>query len=506
MNKKTLAIILACLMMLLPAFASCADKGPGTTGPGIEGGEIGDPNLIEKDWEGESFVVLTYADRGEGQAFNVVDLVADDKADLSDPINKAVFERNEMIKALFNAEIERVEEDQTSYNNIIANTLSYGGEYSAYMMKIASSINLALGGDILDLNSEVGYINLQESWWDTSTIESLTVNNKAYFALGDINTVDDDATWCVLFNKYIREKIQGMPDFYEMVKDGDWTIENLKYWANKAVVEDNDSGEKWKLESGHKFGLYFQNECATVLLQASGVTPFTKAKNGKLTSNLESIDLQNAIDKIRENMMLDNSVNNIWACNINTIKTYGGADIWRDIARGGFAADKALFFMCHCGSINLLRGMEHDFGILPIPKVTDSQKDYGNTVQYGNATCYSIPYNTPDYEFSGFMLEALGYYSSREYSTENSLKVAYYETTLQRKGARDDESWDMLDLVFSNRIFDIACAKNVEGINGMIESATKSTNSWATVIAGKGNAIKTQVDEDVARLMNGGKI
>ena len=32
MNKKTLAIILACLMMLLPAFASCADKtGGGNT-------------------------------------------------------------------------------------------------------------------------------------------------------------------------------------------------------------------------------------------------------------------------------------------------------------------------------------------------------------------------------------------------------------------------------------------------------------------------------------------
>ena len=505
MNKKTLAIILACLMMLLPAFASCADNtgGPGRTD--VDTSDIGDPNLIEKDWDGEHFVVLTYQDRSEGQAFNVVDLATKDKADLSDPINKAVFERNEKIKAMFNAEIERAEEANTSYNNIIANTLANGDSYSAYMMKIQASISTALTGVLLDMNSEVGYINIQESWWDTSTIESLAVNNKAYFVLGDINTVDDDATWCVLFNKYLRDKYSSMPNFYEMVLDGEWTVENLSYWAKKAVIEDNGStAQNWELESDYQFGLYFQNECATVLLQSSGTTPFTKTKNGSLSSNLRSNEMQNAIEIIMNNMMLNNAVNNAWACNINDIKGYGGGDIWQNIARGGFAADKTLFFMCHCGSINLLRGMEHDFGILPIPKVTAAQKDYGNTVQYGNATCYSIPFNTPDSDFSGFMLEALGYYSSREYSTTDSLKVAYYETTLQRKGARDDESWDMLDLVFGNRIFDIACAMDTQGVNGLIQNATKTGNAWATVVAGSGNAIEREIDESIARLMKGG--
>ena len=71
-------------------------------------------------------------------------------------------------------------------------------------------------------------------------------------------------------------------------------------------------------------------------------------------------------------------------------------------------------------------------------------------------------------------------------------------------GARDDESWDMLDLVFENRIFDIACAKNTGGINGMIVTATTTDNAWQTILAGGGTAIVKEIDEDVARLMNGG--
>jgi len=509
MNKKTLAIILACLMMLLPVFASCTDRGDGSKDDTEWDGIIGDTNLIEMDWDGEDFVVLTYEDRSEGQAFNVVDLYADEEDNLSDPIRKAVYERNAMIKLIFDADIVRVAENNTSYGNIINNTLAYGGDYSAYMMKITSSIESAIKGDVLDLN-EVQYINLQENWWDTTTIDSLTVKNKSYFALGDINTVDDDATWCVLFNKSTREKYK-LPNFYDMVREGTWTVENLKLNAQKAVTESSggNSAKNWMLESDYQFGLYFQNECATVLLQASGTTPFTKdPKSGRLTPNLGSNQMQNAIDIIRDNMMLDNTVNQEWALNINKIQGYSGGDIWQNIARGGFMANKALFFMCHCGTINLIRGMDEDFGILPIPKLEEGQKEYGNTVQYTNATCYSIPINTPDPEFSGFMLEALGYYSSREYTEESgneSLKIAYYETTLQRKATRDDESWDMLDMVFDNRIFDIACAKNTGSINSLVVDATTTTSSWQTILGGHGDSINELINQDVVALMTGGR-
>ncbi|MBQ9115684.1 MAG: hypothetical protein IJY04_01545 [Clostridia bacterium] len=504
MKKKLIAILMASLCVFLPILTSCAEnpnEGGGDTD--IIGGVIGDPNLTEMNWDGETFLVLTGVDRSEGQAFNIVDLVASEDDNLSNPIKKSVFERNSIIKQNFNAVIAR--QPEQDFQTIANDTLAHGEEYGAYMLKVAGALTLSLTGVLLDMNSEVNYINLNEEWWDTTTIDSLAIKNKAFFALGDINTVDDDATWCVLFNKALREQYPSLPNFYDEVKDGNWTIEKLKYWASKSIIEDNASGQKWDPNHDYQYGLFYQDECATVLLQASGVTPFRKEKSGKLTPQLGSVELQTAIDNIREYFMLENADSERWALNINNIQNqWGGTDVWQDVARGGFKANKALFFMCHCGSINLLRDMDNDFGILPIPKVTDTQEKYGNTVQYGNATCYTVPFNTPDSDFSGFMLEAMGYYSSRTFSTTDSLKVAYYETTLQRKGARDDESWDMLDMVFENRIFDISCAMNTKGINTLVVTSTISNdNAWATVVAENEEAIRTQIDEDIAHLMKG---
>ncbi|MBR2460540.1 MAG: hypothetical protein IKB34_04870, partial [Clostridia bacterium] len=438
-----------------------------------------------------------------GQAFNIVDLMASEDDDLSDPIKKSVFERNAIIKQAYNAVIER--QPESDFQTIANDTLAHGEEYNAYMLKVKGALTISLTGVLLDFNGEVDYINLNEEWWDTTTIDTLSIKNKAYFALGDINTVDDDATWCVLFNKALREKYPSLPNFYDKVKDGEWTIENMKLWASKSIIEDNGSlGNKWDPNNTYQYGMFYQDECATVLLQSSGVTPFIKEKNGNLKSNIGSLEMQNTVDAIREYFMLENSDSEKWALNINNVSGYGGADIWQEVARGGFKVNKALFFMCHCGSINLLRDMDNDFGILPIPKVLESQEKYGNTVQYTNATCYSLPYNTPNIAFSGFMLEAMGYYSSRTYSETDSLKVAYYETTLQRKGARDDESWDMLDLVFENRIFDISMAMNTGTINDLVIASTISeNNSWATVVASHQSKIDSQVREDIAHLMKG---
>ena len=105
---------------------------------------------------------------------------------------------------------------------------------------------------------------------------------------------------------------------------------------------------------------------------------------------------------------------------------------------------------------------------------------------------------------SGFMLEALCYCSSAEFSQTESLKAAYYEKLLARKVTRDDDSWDMRSLVFDNRIFDIACAKNTAGINTKIEDSTKSeTQAWSTVVATYGQQIETEIAEYVLCLWNG---
>ena len=161
---------------------------------------------------------------------------------------------------------------------------------------------------------------------------------------------------------------------------------------------------------------------------------------------------------------------------------------------------KALFLMCHVGSIRLMNSSHAQFGILPIPKLTDSQMEYGNTIQYANATCYVIPRTTLDPDFSGFMLEAMGYFSSPDAfeSTDGvgSLRYAYYESLLKRNGGseRDDDSWDMLGLIFDNRTFDIGFALN-NSLCNHVYSATTAGYNWSSLMSRELNMIERDLKE-----------
>ena len=124
--------------------------------------------------------------------------------------------------------------------------------------------------------------------------------------------------------------------------------------------------------------------------------------------------------------------------------------------------------------------------------MNDQQQEYGNTIQYNNASCYVVPsrsYADADAdENAAYILEAMAYMSSSAFyetatpGKDGSLKYAYRETVLKRRSTRDDESMAMLDLIFDNRIFDLACALNLNGINGVIMSnaVSKSQHTLAS--------------------------
>ena len=94
--------------------------------------------------------------------------------------------------------------------------------------------------------------------------------------------------------------------------------------------------------------------------------------------------------------------------------------------------------------------------------------------------------------FSAFMLEAMAY-GGRKYITP-----AYYETTLKYRDLRDDESGEMLDLVFSNVVYDLGIIYDFGGVSSMITDMMK-TNSTDVVstFEAKQDAILDAIDSCV---------
>ena len=84
-------------------------------------------------------------------------------------------------------------------------------------------------------------------------------------------------------------------------------------------------------------------------------------------------------------------------------------------------------------------------------------------------------------------MSAEGYYT---------LKEAYYDTVLKTKGARDEESAEMLDLIFSNRIYDIGYMYNWGSLITSINQLEIGGNVSSTV-ASKLTVAKTEMEKTI---------
>jgi hypothetical protein len=116
-------------------------------------------------------------------------------------------------------------------------------------------------------------------------------------------------------------------------------------------------------------------------------------------------------------------------------------------ARNMFAANQTLFMDMTWATLDSMRAMETDFGILPYPKFNEAQPDYVSRIEY--VMSYHIPSMNPDLDRAGVMVEALYAHSAR------SVIPVLYDIALKTKAARDYESEEMLDLILRTTVIDI---------------------------------------------------
>jgi hypothetical protein len=93
--------------------------------------------------------------------------------------------------------------------------------------------------------------------------------------------------------------------------------------------------------------------------------------------------------------------------------------------------------------------METDFGILPFPKFNEAQENYYSVVNPYTGVMLGIPQSAEDLNRVSIILEALAAES------RYTLQPAYYDVALTRKYTRDEESEEMLDIIFGSRVYDI---------------------------------------------------
>jgi hypothetical protein len=135
-----------------------------------------------------------------------------------------------------------------------------------------------------------------------------------------------------------------------------------------------------------------------------------------------------------------------------------------------FDSGRALFYLVPLSLAKTFRETEVDFGIIPLPKLDEVQKDY---ITLNWAGFMSVPLTVSDPAFVGSVVELLGYYNSE------IVIPAFYDILLGQKISRDDDSVKMLDIIFNNTVYDLGVNLGMYSIlNTVVSSTGKEFTSY----------------------------
>ena len=371
--------------------------------------------------------------------------------------------RNNLLAQDYGVEIQayRVNDVfETLLNDAMAGTV----DYDAAMPFLSDAIALGQENLLYDLNDFAGTIHLEAPWWDQKANAVLSFDGKQYFAVGDVTFSHKKASAAVLFNKTLAYDLD--VDFYSMVGQNKWTLDTM-YETGKLLAADLDGipgmglTDTWGTVGTYNSSLYHYIASGKQLITI-GVGGTPKATLGDATALTTLLKIQQTLlgktDSVLPMESLEGEVADY---------TKAGKEI--------FESGRALFFVDTLASVASLRkGEKVEFGILPMPLQTASQKSYYTPVmgQYAYGIC--IPKNVSDAAFSAYMTEALACYS------KNSVSPEYEEGLLRSTNYADWDSRAMLEIIFGNMVYDLGM---IHGMGGAGEVITNLYRDGSTAVA-----------------------
>ena len=447
MFKKFACLLLVMLFvassMLLAGCNDEGDESSAVSGTGLDGkGFLNE----EKNWEGETVTIVTQ--KKDITKFSHCQIDAEEI--VGEPVNDAFFERNSFINEKYGIDIVAVypEPDENTVTMLRDDINSNLNDYDAICCPIFELAPLGIEGLLVDFNAvENGYIHIKEEWWDQRLIEDLNINDHVYFLSGDAIVDDDEATWVMYFNKDLVQS-HGIEDPFEVVRAGEWTLDKM-YEMLQNVSLTNGAVKSYDPEVGDQWGMVMQSYDYYIFMQSCDQTLIDNTGD-KPKMRIDDERNVQVYQKLAD-IILDGQ-------NIGVADFFGAWDSGVYGQEGKiFQNGNALFMPSAISSAGGqgLREAEIHYGILPMPKADELQDNYTTGVNVYRYCVFGIPVtNKAKLDVTCYALEAMAYYGKLRVTPE------YYDRTLTYKRFTDDDSSEILDLVFRNRTYDMGSVFN----------------------------------------------
>ena len=376
-----------------------------------------------------------------------------------EPVNDAVFERNTELSERFDITLDAVVYPESNIAGQAQNSVVAGDD--AFQMMACHIIYLGMSAtnDYMYNWYDLPYVNFDQPWWSDSTVSDLKYKDKAFIAIGDFALSALGSTYCMFYNKEMATNY-GLPDMYELVAEGGWTIDKQYEFSEGVYTDANGDGQR---DQNDTYAL--TTDCK------SNANAYLWAFGKKIATQQE--DFTYVLDYYDEKLVA--LVEKLYNLYYETDYVYFDTTS-HGIGQVVFPLGNNLFTNGNIGWMNgVLRDVEFDYGTIPYPKWDELQPDYYTSVDGGHEGL-AILKSIQDPEFVGIISEALNAESWKR------VVPAYYDVSLKFKGARDEQSIEMLDRIVNSRIFDFGYVYGGWGcvfwIQYLLEGASKDITSY----------------------------
>ena len=431
---KRLLVLLLCAAMLLPACGK--DTQPETestadtdTVQHIETEPEETTRATMRDnlpsdlrYNGETVVYYVRGDENCIAEFQIEEMTGE-------VVNDALYQRNIDVSERLNVKLETaVGNGWQAYGATIgairASIQASDGAYDVIAGWSAQIPSLSLEGLFLDAQT-IPYLDLEMPWWNQSCRTELKIGNRLFFVTGDLTQTIIESMYVYTFNQKVADDL-GIEDPYTVVNEGRWTLDYVRKQTADLGTDRNGDGkmdkyDSWGLATYQVNGMdnYMQGARVSMMGRDADDVPVLDVDMDRMTSLVEKVYA----------LCFENP-----GCYVEEGGNY-------DITYAVFKADRALYTTMMMSQVRTeLADMESDFGILPYPKLDETQSAYGTRVQDG-LTIFAVPIDCQKVEITGAVMEAM--------AAENYRKVtpAVYDVAMKTKYSRDPASAAMIDLI-----------------------------------------------------------
>jgi len=417
--------------------------------------------FADTDYEGREFRISTSINTNDST--NANHLIAGTGELTGEAVNDAVFTRNQTVEELLGVKLVFTETnyDYGAVASNIRNLIMAGDDaFDVIINDLFPFCDLTFEGMFLNVNDSK-IIDFDQNYWYKGYMESLKLTgDRTYLLAGDFFMDIISSAHALFYNKDMFNNIYGNPDIiYDHVLKGDWTLDTMTAYVNELY---NDLNGDSTVNEDDQFGY------ACIGMWGSMI-PFVVGADINFTSRsadgtIEGFDYNNE----RSVNLLERMVSLFYSeGTISSISSWSAQGLIDFFANGNVA----FVGYQRLGSLEKMRDITFEIGIVPYPKYDENQKNYV-TSSHDTTEIGAIPMTCGDLDFVSTVLEVL----NRE--TGRIVIPQYYENALKMKYTRDQISAQMIDIIHDNfgSTFPIGYGNALNGILLATSFSTPLTN------------------------------